>query len=809
MRKHMSELEDFMSETTQPVAVHAMAATAPVCGEGEKGEAAAMLENIDFCRNFCPWLDEQWTAASDASTALAEPSAVYVEKTTGSNMETISFCSDFCSWLDEDWTVASDAGRVQDEMPDEISPPENTVEKDTTGGRRRSRIYAFFKRVWKAIKKPFLCCRRTRVEPQTPQENPHTTHPDQETDSYPEPVPELSGLQNTVRPNSDSEPVPGPSKRQISVDPVLDPKPVPGPSWCQHTVYPNPDPEPVPGLSGLQNTVDLVPDPEPVPGPSRCQHTVDPNPDPEPVPRPSGFQNTVDPVPDPEPVPGPSRGQHNVDLNPDPEPVPGPSRGQHNVDLNPDPEPVPGPSRCQNTVDLNPDQEPVPGPSGREVTVDPVPDPVPGPSRCQNTVDLNPDPEPVPGMSGLQNTVDPVPDPEPVPGQSRGQNTVDPNPDPEPVPGPSRCQNTVDLNPDPEPVPGPSGRQVTVDPVPDPEPVPGPSRCQNTVDLNPDPEPVPGPSGRQVTFDPVPYPEDVSRASGGQNTVDPDPEPVPGLSARQLTFDPVPDPEPLPGPFGLQAMADGESSSATGPNRELLNSLYSFGDILGAGSFGITYKAIRKSDGKEVAIKRIRKRLGDRYLSVPGYSKPVFKEAAFMLMLKNPPTSIYLIEMYEWFDQEGFISLVMEYPKPCISLGTFVRRRGMLKEPITRCLMHQLIQAIKHSLQHGIFHNDVHPDNILVNTKTFELKLIDFGCAKIYKEEDHEMIISGSIWILGYLLYLMVNGKVPLYAREKKGYRLRFMPNISSGCCDLIEKCLKEDLSTLEEVLEHEWMKKL
>ncbi len=43
--------------------------------------------------------------------------------------------------------------------------------------------------------------------------------------------------------------------------------------------------------------------------------------------------------------------------------------------------------------------------------------------------------------------------------------------------------------------------------------------------------------------------------------------------------------------------------------------------------------------------------------------------------------------------------------------------------------MRQLVLAVQHCIDHGIFHNDIHADNILVNTDTLELKLIDFGAA--------------------------------------------------------------------------------
>lgn len=48
-----------------------------------------------------------------------------------------------------------------------------------------------------------------------------------------------------------------------------------------------------------------------------------------------------------------------------------------------------------------------------------------------------------------------------------------------------------------------------------------------------------------------------------------------------------------------------------------------------------------------------------------------------------------------------------------------------------------ILGRIKHRLDHKVFHNDIHPGNILVNTKTFEIKLIDFGCALEYMSKPY------------------------------------------------------------------------
>lgn len=87
--------------------------------------------------------------------------------------------------------------------------------------------------------------------------------------------------------------------------------------------------------------------------------------------------------------------------------------------------------------------------------------------------------------------------------------------------------------------------------------------------------------------------------------------------------------------------------------------------------------------------------------------------------------------MYEWFDRPDFISLILEFPQPCKVLREVINDCYTLSEEIARVLMRQLVLAVQHCIDHGVFHNDVHVDNILVNTHSMELKLIDFGCAHL------------------------------------------------------------------------------
>lgn len=69
-------------------------------------------------------------------------------------------------------------------------------------------------------------------------------------------------------------------------------------------------------------------------------------------------------------------------------------------------------------------------------------------------------------------------------------------------------------------------------------------------------------------------------------------------------------------------------------------------------------------------------------------------------------------------------------------------RRHYLKPELIRSFMYQLMKAIDHMHNKGIFHRDIKPENILVDNST-DLKLADFGsCRGIYSKQPYTEYIS-------------------------------------------------------------------
>ncbi|RXN27167.1 serine threonine- kinase pim-2-like protein [Labeo rohita] len=288
----------------------------------------------------------------------------------------------------------------------------------------------------------------------------------------------------------------------------------------------------------------------------------------------------------------------------------------------------------------------------------------------------------------------------------------------------------------------------------------------------------------------------------------------------------VPDTNPaVPEPASVQDLPNCE------PTKESLYSLYELQGVLGRGSFGTVYKAIRKTDGRQFAIKRMCKWNNTRSIQIPGYSKPLPREVALMLMLRRPPVSPYVIQMYEWFDRRMVMLLVLEFPHPCMVLRKFISTSSGLTELIARGLMRQLVLAVQHCIDHGVFHNDIHADNILVNTRTLGLKLIDFGAAHLVNSAGYDSwrylgavefcppealsapkyyAVPTNVWSLGVVLYLMVNRWLPFSnsMQTLEGSINSFKSTVSTECRDLIGRCLNripEKRPTFTQILQHQW----
>ncbi|XP_060741724.1 serine/threonine-protein kinase pim-1-like [Tachysurus vachellii] len=265
----------------------------------------------------------------------------------------------------------------------------------------------------------------------------------------------------------------------------------------------------------------------------------------------------------------------------------------------------------------------------------------------------------------------------------------------------------------------------------------------------------------------------------------------------------------------------------------VFKSQYSTGELLGEGGYGSVRAGVRKADGKQVAIKHVGKTMNDVFITIPGETHSLPREVALMKMVSKPSRCENVLELYEWFDMSDSYILVLERPSPCKDLHDFQNdHKGRLSEPLAKQIMRQLVQAARHCNDHGVLHRDIKAENILINTETLELKLIDFGCGYLLQDTPYKCYagtwaycppewlceglylgVPATIWSLGVVLFDMVCGHLPFGCEDDIIDRnMRIAPGLSQGCRDLILWCLHRHpyvRPTFEEILSHEWFEEL
>lgn len=106
-----------------------------------------------------------------------------------------------------------------------------------------------------------------------------------------------------------------------------------------------------------------------------------------------------------------------------------------------------------------------------------------------------------------------------------------------------------------------------------------------------------------------------------------------------------------------------------------------------------------------------------------------------MKMTSKTFRSPYVLELLEWFLISKYVVLILERPRLCMDLLEYCKLHGgKLPEPLAQYIMKQMVQAAHHCCDCGVFHNDIKPENILINMETLQVKLIDFGSGDLLKD---------------------------------------------------------------------------
>ena len=183
-------------------------------------------------------------------------------------------------------------------------------------------------------------------------------------------------------------------------------------------------------------------------------------------------------------------------------------------------------------------------------------------------------------------------------------------------------------------------------------------------------------------------------------------------------------------------------------NYILLNRRYILLGVIGAGGFGVTYRALDLSNKQICAIKEyvpagVALRRPDGLLcpdssaknEIYQHGKFRFMEEAYILQKLNYMPSTATIR--DCFEENNTAYYVMDYIQGRTIKEILVRQGRMELAPALNVLC-SVAEALDHIHRTAhIIHRDISPENIML-TNSGEIKLLDFGSAKFEAKRAHE-----------------------------------------------------------------------
>ena len=144
--------------------------------------------------------------------------------------------------------------------------------------------------------------------------------------------------------------------------------------------------------------------------------------------------------------------------------------------------------------------------------------------------------------------------------------------------------------------------------------------------------------------------------------------------------------------------------------------------ILGAGAFGVVYRAVDTHSGAYYAVKRVEKARSDDYQT---------RETQLHSRVSSHP---HVLTFHREIDAGKYAFFV--YDLCAGDLHSVIRKLTFFREDeLIKRVFVQIIDALEYCHSRGVYHRDLKPENILVSSKSgeFDIFVADFGLATMSK----------------------------------------------------------------------------
>ncbi|KAI0009335.1 kinase-like protein [Xylariaceae sp. FL0662B] len=275
---------------------------------------------------------------------------------------------------------------------------------------------------------------------------------------------------------------------------------------------------------------------------------------------------------------------------------------------------------------------------------------------------------------------------------------------------------------------------------------------------------------------------------------------------------------------------------------------FSFGRILGEGSYSTVYLATDRQTLKEYAVKVLEKKhiIRERKIKYVNIEKDTLNR-----LTEHPG----IVRLYYTFQDETSLYYVLDLCTGGELLG-ILKKTGTFDVECTRFFGAQILDAIEYMHSRGVIHRDLKPENVLLDDQ-LHVKITDFGTARLLtdprapqapprledtgtssrsKDLDDNRAASfvgtaeyvspelltnknackaSDLWAFGCIIYQLLAGRPPFKAGSEYltfqkivNLEYEFPAGFPPAAQDLVERCLVLDPArrlTIEHIKNHEF----